>query len=184
MGSPTPFKAIVVGISVGLLSGYYTGKLFIAPDPDLSKDEIIFVKGVVDHADEMKVPKKATTLEIWLRGEKLPFRSSGPYPLHYNQNTMSLLQPGAAVIIGILPAEQHTPRMNYIQNQPFRNIYTLEANGVVAFSLDDYNRWTNKNTWIGRFVAPAILACSIGVLIWGLNAKRKKTTAEIPCQIR
>src|SRR5690349_14698091 len=131
-------KAIVVGVIGILVFGYAVVWVFLFPTPPKTLSDLIMVKGVVASAEELR-QKDSVTLQVWLREVDLPFRSSGMYPEYYETNLMELLGPGSTVTLGIVAAEQSSPRRAYIQGQSFREICTFDVEGHTMLSLDEYN---------------------------------------------
>lgn len=169
----SPLKALLVGIGGTALFGVLTVYLFFFASRPLSPSEIETIAGQVARVETLRPARGSDSLQIWLIGETLPFRGNAGYPKYYRKHALNRLIASASVEIGFRPSQRRSPARDRLQRQDFIPITTLAVEGVPALTLDDSNHWTAENQRIGRYVAPALLACSLLLLGHGLRQRRR-----------
>lgn len=178
---PTPMQSIVGGLAAMALFGWIMLSLWVLDPPGrLASADVKVVAGRVVKTGHVGVKAGYDTLEIWIEGQPIPFRSfDGPYPKSFDAEVLSMLRPGVDARVSVEPEDLASPRRNLAQNQLFYPLVALDVAGRPALTLEAYNAWSVKNQKTGFVVLPVLFLCGVGLLRSGLLARRLQSYGNL-----
>ena len=169
-------QAILVGAAVAIFGVYWLLSVLVLDPPGrLTRDHLTFIEGAVASTGNAGLKPGHGTLEIWVAGQALPFRSfDGPYPGSFDPETLSQLAPGSQVRVGVVTSELKSPRTNRAQGQSFYPLVSLDVAGKAALTLEAYNLWARNNLQTALVVVPAFMCGGVYLLWAGVLARRER----------
>lgn len=171
-------QSLIGGLVGTLLFGWVMLSLFVFDPPGrLTAADVKIVSGKIVQY-ERGVGKGGGSLDVWIAGREVPFRSfDGPYPGSFDPEVLALLGLGVEARVSVKTGEMDAPRRNLSQNQFFYPLVALDLNGRPALTLEAYNQWSVKNQELAQWVLPLLFCGSVYLLWAGIMAQRARRAA-------
>ena len=119
--------------------------------PILTAADVTAFSGTVHNV--RNVSGKNGYLEITLYGQSYPFRSFSPA---IQFDAQGPLRPGVPASIGVAKSNVPSPSHNWIENQKFYELVTLDCAGVQVLDLSVHNRQVESNRRFGPWFCLAM----------------------------
>jgi hypothetical protein len=173
----SPRIALAVAFLITVLVGYGTFHLLFLSGYRYKPQDLEIVQGELARVDIIK-SMRSQSLQIWLRGDSLPYRGSVGFPGYYQKDLVESLKPGTTITVGTLRAERAKPKRHWISGQEWIDIYSLSVEGTTAFALDDYNRWIAQNEKVGKIIMPILFVLGIGSMVSAVRVLRRGSSFD------
>jgi len=171
-------QSLIGGLVGTLLFGWVMLSLFVFDPPGrLTAADVKIVSGKIVQY-ERGVGKGGGSLDVWIAGREVPFRSlDGPYPGSFDPEVLALIGLGVEARVSVKTGDMGAPRRNLAQNQFFYPLVALDLNGRPALTLEAYNQWSVKNQELAQRVLPLLFCGSVYLLWAGIMAQRARRAA-------
>lgn len=171
-------QSLFAGLVGTVLFGWVMLSLFVFDPPGrLTTADVKTVSGKVAKI-EKRGSKGGGTLDLWIEGQSVPFRSfDGPYPGSFDPQILLLLKPGVEARVTVRTGDTGTPRRNLAQGQSFYPFVALEVDGRPALTLAAYNQWSVENQKLAKWFLPLMFCGSVYLLAAGFKAQRSQPFA-------